>query len=242
MVRIFLKEINSFLDSLIGYAVIAVFLVTMGLLMWVFPETSVLDYGFATMDTLFSLGPFVFVFLIPAITMRSFAEERKLGTLEWLLTKPVSEGAIVMGKFLAAVCLVGLALVPTLIYYLALSQLGNPAGNIDTSGVIGSYVGLMLLAAVFCAAGVLASSLVSNQIVAFLLAAFACFLLYSGFESASALVSDGALALIIRQFGIQYHFDSLARGLIDSRDLAYFFGLGLVLLLGAKTVLSSRSW
>lgn len=242
MVRIFLKEINSFLDSLIGYAVIAVFLVTMGLLMWVFPETSVLDYGFASMDTLFSLGPFVFVFLIPAITMRSFAEERKLGTLEWLLTKPVSEGAIVMGKFLASVCLVALALLPTLIYYFTLSQLGNPAGNIDTSGVIGSYVGLLLLAAVFCAAGILASSFVSNQIVAFLLAAFICFLLYAGFESASALVSDGAFALIIRQCGIQYHFDSLSRGLIDSRDLAYFFGLALVLLLGAKTVLSSRSW
>lgn len=242
MFRILLKEINSFLDSLIGYAVVAVFLVVMGLLMWVFPETSVLDYGFADMETLFSLGPFVFVFLIPAITMRSFAEERKMGTLEWLLTKPLPEGYIVMGKFLAAVCLVIVALAPTLIYYIALYRLGNPEGNMDTSGVIGSYLGLVLLGAVFCAVGVLASSLVANQIVAFLLAAFLCFLLYAGFDSASGLVTDGSLSLVIRQCGIQYHFESLSRGLIDSRDLAYFLGLGGVLLLGAKTVLSCRSW
>lgn len=242
MIRIFLKEINTFLDSLIGYAVVAVFLVTMGLLMWVFPETSVLDYGFATMDTLFTLGPFVFIFLIPAITMRSFAEERKMGTLEWLLTKPVSEGSIVMAKFLAAVCLVAVALLPTLIYYVTLSQLGNPVGNIDTSAVIGSYIGLMLLAAVFCAAGLLASSMVSNQIVAFLLAAFLSFLLYAGFDSASSLAGDGRVALLIRQCGILYHFESLSRGLIDSRDVVYFIGLGGVLLLGARTILSSRSW
>lgn len=242
MLRIFLKEINSFLDSLIGYAVVVVFLVAVGLLMWVFPETSVLDYGFAEMDTLFTLGPFVFIFLVPAITMRSFAEERKMGTLEWLLTKPVSEGDLVLGKFLAAVCLVVLALAPTLIYYVTLYQLGNPVGNVDTSGVIGSYVGLILLGAVFCALGILASSLVANQIVAFLLAALLSFLLFSGFESMAALIADGSIALLVRQVGIQYHFESLSRGLIDSRDVVYFFALGGVLLLGAKTVLSSRSW
>jgi ABC-2 type transport system permease protein len=242
MLRIFLKEINSFLDSLIGYAVVVVFLVAMGLLMWVFPETSVLDYGFADMDTLFTLGPFVFIFLVPAITMRSFAEERKMGTLEWLLTKPVSEAEIVVGKFLAAVCLVVVALIPTLIYYVTLYRLGNPVGNIDTSGVIGSYIGLVLLGAVFCALGILASSLVANQIVAFLLAAFLSFILYTGFESASGLVADGNAALLIRQLGLQYHFESLSRGLVDSRDLVYFLTLGGTLLLGAKTVLSSRSW
>ena len=242
MLRIFLKEINSFLDSLIGYAVVVVFLVAVGLLMWVFPETSVLDYGFAEMDTLFTLGPFVFIFLVPAITMRSFAEERKMGTLEWLLTKPVSEGDLVLGKFLAAVCLVVLSLAPTLIYYVTLCQLGNPVGNVDTSGVIGSYVGLILLGAVFCALGILASSLVANQIVAFLLAALLSFLLFSGFESMAALIADGSIALLVRQVGIQYHFESLSRGLIDSRDVVYFFVLGGVLLLGAKTVLSSRSW
>jgi ABC-2 type transport system permease protein len=242
MVRIFLKEIHGFLDSLIGYAVITVFLVAMGLLMWVFPETSVLDYGFADLETLFSLGPFVFVFLVPAITMRSFAEERKMGTLEWLLTKPVSEGDIVVGKFLAAVSLVILALLPTLVYYITVYQLGNPPGNVDTSGVIGSYIGLVLLGAVFCSAGILASTLVSNQIVAFLLAAFFCFLMYTGFESLSQLISDGQAALMVRQLGIQFHFESLSRGLIDSRDLVYFLGIAVAFLLSAKTVLSSRSW
>lgn len=242
MFRIFLKEINSFLDSLIGYAVVGVFLVAMGLLMWVFPETSVLDYGFADMETLFTLGPFVFIFLVPAITMRSFAEERKLGTLEWLLTKPLSEGSIVMGKFLAAVALVMVSLAPTLIYYVALSRLGNPPGNLDTSGVIGSYIGLILLGGVFCAIGIFSSAMVTNQIVAFLLAAFISFFLYTGFESASQLIADGSAALWIRQMGIQYHFESLGRGLIDSRDLVYFAGVSGILLLGAKSVLSSRSW
>lgn len=242
MLYIFRKEINSFLDSLIGYAVVGVFLVTMGLLMWVFPETSVLDYGFADMETLFTFGPFVFIFLVPAVTMRSFAEERKLGTLEWLLTKPVTEGNIVLGKFLASVCLVVVALLPTASYYFTLLQLGNPAGNIDTSAVLGSYIGLMLLGAVFCSIGIMASSLVANQIVAFLLAALLSFLFYSGFDSVSGLITGGDLALMVRQWGIQYHFESLGRGLIDSRDVIYFITLGGVFLISAKTVLSSRSW
>ncbi len=242
MRQIFLKEINGFLDSLIGYAVVGVFLIAMGLLMWVFPETSVLDYGYADMETLFTLGPFVFIFLVPAITMRSFAEERKMGTLEWLLTKPITEGNIVMGKFLAATCLLIVALVPTLTYYYTLYQLGNPVGNIDASGVIGSYLGLALLGAVFCALGILASTLVANQIVSFMLAAFLCFAFYTGFESASLLFSDGSTSMLVKQLGIRYHFESLSRGLIDSRDLIYFIGMGGVLLLSAKTVLSSRSW
>jgi len=147
-----------------------------------------------------------------------------------------------MGKFLAALCLVIVALLPTLIYYVTLYQLGNPVGNIDASGVIGSYIGLVFLAAAFCALGILASSLVTNQIVAFLLAALLSFLLYSGFDSLAALVTDGGTALLIRQVGIQYHFESLSRGLIDSRDVVYFLTLDGILLLGAKTVLSSRSW
>jgi len=242
MLYIFRKEINNFLDSLIGYAVVGVFLITIGLLMWVFPETSVLDYGFADMETLFTFGPFVFIFLVPAVTMRSFAEERKLGTLEWLLTKPVAEGSIVVGKFLASVSLVVIALLPTVIYYFTLVQLGNPAGNIDTSAVLGSYIGLILLGAMFCSIGILASSMVANQIVAFLLAALLSFLFYSGFDSISGLIADGNLALIVRQWGIQYHFESLSRGLIDSRDVVYFFTLGGVFLVASKTVLSSRSW
>ena len=185
MIQVLSKEFNSFLNSLIAYIVIGVFLTGIGLLMWVFPETSVLEYGYADMETLFSLGPYVYIFLIPAITMRSFAEEAKGGTLELLLTKPLSDWDIILGKFLACFFLVLLSLVPTLIYYFSVYSLGNPVGNIDTPGVIGSYIGLILLGGVFCAIGVFASSVTNNQIVSFIVAAFLCYLLFAGFESLS---------------------------------------------------------
>lgn len=242
MIHIFLKEFNNFLNSLIGYLVVGVFLTVMGLLMWVFPDTSVLRDGYANMDTLFLIGPYIFIFLVPAITMRSFAEERKLGTLELLMTKPLSEAAIVLGKFLAAFLLVIISLAPTLIYYFALSYLGNPEGNIDTPGVMGSYIGMILLGGVFCSIGILASSLTSNQIVSFIVAAFFCFIFYSGFDSAASLFNDGESSLLVKQFGIVYHYESMGKGLIDSRDLVYFLGVGSVLLLFTKVVLSSRSW
>jgi ABC-2 type transport system permease protein len=242
MIRILTKEFNSFLNSLIAYVVIGVFLTGIGLLMWVFPETSVLDYGYADMDTLFSLGPYVFIFLIPAITMRSFAEERKAGTMELLLTKPLTDWDIVLGKFLACFLLVLFALIPTIIYYFSVSSLGNPAGNIDTPGVIGSYIGLALLAGVFCAVGMVASSITSNQIVAFILAAFLCFLVFSGFESISTLNVWSSNTLLIKQFGILYHYEALSKGLIDSRDVIYFISVGGLMLIISKTILSSRSW
>ena len=242
MIRVIAKEFNSFLNSLIAYVVIGVFLTGMGLLIWVFPETSVLEYGYADMDTLFSLGPYVFIFLIPAITMRSFAEEKKSGTMELLLTKPLTDWDIILGKFFACFLLVLFALLPTLIYYYSVWALGNPAGNIDTPGVIGSYVGLALLGGVFCAVGMVASSITSNQIVAFILAAFLCFIVFTGFESISTLNVWSANALVIKQLGILYHYDALSKGLIDSRDVIYFFSVGALLLLVSKTILSARSW
>lgn len=242
MIRVLTKEFNSFLNSLIAYVVIGVFLTGMGLLMWVFPETSVLDYGYADMDTLFSLGPYVFIFLIPAITMRSFAEERKSGTMELLLTKPLTDWDIILGKFLACFLLVLFALLPTVIYYFSVSALGNPAGNIDTPGVIGSYIGLALLAGVFCSVGIVASSTTSNQIVAFILAAFLCFIVFSGFESMSTLNVWSSNALLIKQFGILYHYEALSKGLVDSRDVIYFISVGALMLLISKIILSSRSW
>lgn len=242
MIRVLAKEFNSFLNSLIAYVVIGVFLTGIGLLMWVFPETSVLDYGYADMDTLFSLGPYVFIFLIPAITMRSFAEERKSGTMELLLTKPLTDWDIVLGKFLACFLLVLFALIPTIIYYFSIRALGNPAGNIDTPGVIGSYIGIALLAGVFCSVGIVASSITSNQIVAFILAAFLCFLVFSGFESISTLDVWSSNTLFIKQFGILYHYEALSKGLIDSRDVIYFVSVGALMLLISKTILSARSW
>jgi len=240
MIRIFAKEFNSFLNSLIAYLVIGVFLTGIGLLLWVFPETSVLDYGFADMDTLFSMAPFVFIFLIPAITMKSFAEENKMGTMELLLTKPLSDWDIVLGKFAAAFALTLFALLPSLIYYFSISKLGNPVGNIDTAGVIGSYIGLSLLVLVFCSIGILASSLTVNQIVSFILAAFLCFIFYTGFDSLASL--SGSFALTIKQFGILYHYEALSKGLIDSRDVIYFLSVAGLMLLGAKTVIGSRQW
>jgi ABC-2 type transport system permease protein len=240
MIQIFKKEFKGFLHSLIAYLVIGVFLTASGLLTWVFPETSVLDYGYADLDTLFSLSPYVFVFLIPAITMKSFAEEKKLGTLELLLTKPLTDWDIVLGKYLASLALVLVALAPTVIYYFSLVELGNPVGNIDTASVVGSYLGLILLAAIFCAVGILTSTLSSNQIVSFILAAFFCFLLYTGFDSISSFA--GSQTLLIKQLGILYHYESLSKGLIDSRDVIYSMSVIGLFLLSTKVIIGSRLW
>lgn len=242
MIRILVKEFNAFLDSLIAYIVIGAFLTSMGLLMWVFPETSVLHYGFADMDTLFSLAPYVFMFLIPAITMRSFAEEKRVGTLELLFTRPVTDWEIVLGKFFAGFMLVLFALLPTGIYYLSVYWLGDPPGNLDSSGVAGSYIGLALLGAVFCAVGILASSFSTNQIVSFIIAAFLCFILFSGFDSLAALNLWSSNVLLIKQLGILYHYESLGRGVIDTRDVLYFASLTAILLLATKTIISARTW
>lgn len=242
MIQIFAKEFNSFLNSLIAYIVIATFLTGIGLLMWVFPDTSVLDYGYADMDTLFSLGPYLFVFLIPAITMRSIAEEKRMGTLEFLLTRPITEWDIVGGKFLAGFALVVIAVAPTIVYYFSVYQLGEPAGNVDTPGVIGSYIGLLLLGGVFCTIGILASAISPNQIVSFVMAAILCLLFYTGFDTISSLITAGDVALVIKQWGILYHYDSLSKGLIDSRDIIYFISVAGLMALITKTILSSRLW
>ncbi|MEJ1238505.1 gliding motility-associated ABC transporter permease subunit GldF [Chryseolinea sp. T2] len=242
MLQIFSKEFNSFLNSLIAYVVVGVFLLAIGLLMWVFPDSSVLDYGYADMSTLFSLGPYVFVFLIPAITMRSFSEEKKGGTMELLFTKPLTDLDIIAGKFLACFALVLLALLPTLVYYYSLYTLGNPKGNLDTPGVIGSYIGLAMLAAAFCAIGVMASSLSANQIVAFILGAFLCYLTFAAFDALSALDVWGTRALTVKQLGLLFHYDSMSRGLIDSRDLVYFGSVIFLALSVTKLILGSRQW
>lgn len=242
MIQVLSKEFKSFLSSLIAYVVIGVFLTGIGLLMWVFPETSVLEYGYADMETLFALGPYVFIFLIPAITMRSFAEEVKGGTLELLLTKPLSDWDIILGKFLACFFLFVLAVAPTAIYYLSVYALGNPAGNIDTPGVLGSYAGLVLLGAVFCAIGIFASSVSQNQIVSFIIAAFLCYFLFAGFESLSLINVWSERALFIRELGLLYHYEALSKGLIDSRNLVYFGSEIALMLLITRIIVGARSW
>jgi ABC-2 type transport system permease protein len=242
MLQVLSKEFSSFLNSLIAYVVIGVFLLAMGLLMWVFPETSVMDYGYADMQTLFSLAPYVFIFLIPAITMRSFAEEKKAGTMELLFTKPLSDWDIILGKYFSTFLLSLFALLPTLVYYYCLYMLGNPVGNLDTPGIIGSYIGLSMVAAAFCAVGIFASCITPNQIVAFVVGAFLCFLLFSGFDSISALPFWSANALAVKQWGVLFHYESMSRGLIDTRDVIYFFSLVLLVLSVTKLILGSRQW
>lgn len=242
MKYLLVKEFESFLNSFTAYLVMTVFLTTMGLLVWVFPDTSVLEYGFADMGTVFNVAPYVFIFLVPAITMRSIAEERKSGTLELLFTKPITDWDIVLGKFTASLLLTLLILAPTVVYYYSISQLGSPVGNIDSPGVVGSYLGLVFLGGVFCAIGLLASSLSSNQVIAFVVGAFLCFLLFAGFDSMASLPALSSVALTVRQIGILHHYESISKGLIDSRDVVYFVSVTVLLLLITRINLSSRSW
>lgn len=238
MKTILLKEINEFLDSLIAYLVMGVFLTGIGLLIWIFPDTNVLDYGYATLETLFNLGPYVFMFLIPAITMRSFAEEKRSGTLELLYTLPFRHSEVILGKFLASFFLVLVSLLPTIIYYYSLHALGNPEGNLDTPGITGSYIGLALLGGVFVAIGIFASAITQNQIVSFITAAFLCFFVYTGFDSMAAFAGESALW--VENLGILSHYASMSRGVIDLVDWVYFLGVAFLFILATIQIMRKK--
>ena len=243
MWSIFFKEINSFFSSLIAYIVIGVFLAILGLVMWVFPDTSLLNYNYASLDQLFDLAPIIFMFLIPALTMRSFAEENQTGTIELLATKPLSEFSIIFGKYLACTVLLALAVLPTIIYYYTIYQLGSPPGNLDSGAILGSYLGLILLGQAFVAIGVFASSITNNQIVAFVFATFLCFFFYWGFNYMSRLpFFVGKLDALVQMLGIDYHYFSISRGVIDSRDILYYFSLSGIFILLTHLVLQKRKW
>lgn len=239
MWAIYKKEIRQFLNALIAYVVIGVFLTGIGLLTWVFPDTSVLNFGYADLETLFGLGPFVLMFLIPAITMRMFAEENKSGTLELLFTKPITDWQIILGKYWAALTIVFIAIIPTLIYAYSISQLGNPVGNLDVPGIAGSYIGLLLIASVFVAIGLLASSLSENQIISFILAVFLCFLMFAGLFSASGLFS-GQWTIYIKELSLSYHYEAMSRGLIDTRNLSYLISISAFMLIITQLKLGAR--
>jgi ABC-2 type transport system permease protein len=218
------------------------FLLVTGLFLWVFPESSILDYGYAGLDSFFDIAPYLFIFLIPAISMRSLAEEKKDGTFELLATRPLSDWDIVFGKFLACLTIVIITLIPTLIYYLSVYQLGITKGNIDTGAVIGSYIGLILLASAFTAIGLFCSSLSNNQIISFTLAVVMSYLSFSGFDSFSAIISLQSIASILTAFGINEHYISLSRGVLDTRDLIYFLSFSTLFLVLTQTKLGSRKW
>ena len=218
-----------------------VFLVFMGLLMWLFTDTSILESNYATIDQLFSIAPMIFIFLVPAVTMRSFADEFKDGTYELLAVYPIEEWKIVLAKFFANGTLIAIILLPTLIYVYSVYQLGSPKGNLDVGATVGSYLGLILLAFVFVAIGLFSSSITSNQIVGFALGAFFCFFFLWAFQFVSTLpIFYGKVDDLIQRIGINYHYSSISRGVIDTRDIIYFISVIIFFLFLSMAILEKR--
>ncbi|MDI1353698.1 MAG: gliding motility-associated ABC transporter permease subunit GldF [bacterium] len=246
MFTLYLKEIRSFLSSLIGYMAICVFITLISVFMWIIPSDgggyNILDNGFANIDPLFFIAPWVYLFLIPAITMRSFSEEKKNGTIELLLTRPLTDLQIVMAKYFAAFSLVIVSLLPTLVYYYSVHSLGAPKGNLDTGGMWGSYLGLLFLGAGFVSIGVFASSIAENQVIAFIIAMLLCFFFYVGFEYLADSGLFGRSAALLKSMGINDHYLSMSRGVMDTRDILYFASLIALFNLFTKLVLESRKW
>ncbi|MBC7554515.1 MAG: gliding motility-associated ABC transporter permease subunit GldF [Taibaiella sp.] len=242
MRSIFIKEINSFFSSIVGYVALLVFLIACGLFLWVIPDYSILGYGYAAMDRFFELAPWLLLLLVPAVTMRSFADEFRSGTIEWLSTKPVTTLEIIMGKYLATLALIFFALLPTLIYVYTIANLALPDNTPDAAGIIGSYIGLFFLAASFAAVGVFCSSLTGNQIVGFLISLLSCYLLYSGFEHLSRLpdLSSG-IDYYLSMAGMEFHYNSISRGLIDTRDVIYFLSVIVLFVALTRFSLSGRT-
>jgi len=238
MWTLFRKEISGFFSTLTGYLVISVFLVLNSLFIWIIPgDFNVIESGYATLDPLFAIAPWVFLFLVPAITMRMFSEEKRMGTLELLYTRPVTHLQIVLSKFLASWALVLLSLLPTLIFFWSVSRIGSPPGNIDTGGTWGSYTGLLFLGGIYAAIGIFASSLTSNQVVAFILALVVSFLLYLGFDFLGSLAGTGQVRYLLLRLGIDYHYNSMSRGVLDSRDIIYFLLVMSLCLAATRSVL-----
>ena len=243
MFAIFKKEINGFFSSLTGYIVIIVFLLINSLFMWVFPgEWNIFDNGYAGLDTLFFISPWVFMFLVPAVTMRMIAEEKRQGTMELIYSRPITERGIVYGKYFASVALVLLALLPGVIYYISVYQLGESPGNLDKGGTMGSFLGLFFLASVYASAGIYASSLTDNQVIAFILAVVICFVLFMGFDSFAYLPGLKKLDEFVIRLGINEHYKSISRGVIDIKDVIYFAAVAILFNEATRFHLISRKW
>lgn len=241
MLTLLKKEINEFFSSITGYIVVTVFLLATGLFMWVFPgQFNVLDSGYATLNSLFTIAPWIFLFLVPAVTMRMIADEKKSGTMELLLTRPITDMQIVTAKYFSAILLVLIALLPTLIYFISVYHLGNPQGNIDVGGTTGSYIGLFFLAAIYTAIGVFSSSLTNNQIISFIIAVILSFFFYMGFDFLGSMAIFSGIDTFIVDLGINAHYKSMSRGVIDTRDVVYFVSVVVVFLYLTKSVVQSR--
>jgi len=235
MKPILLKELNSFFSSPIAYLVIAVYLLINGLFLWVFKgDLNVLHAGFADLNSYFFLAPWIFIFLIPAITMRSFSDEINTGTIELLKTKPITTWQLILGKYFGSLILVVLAIMPTLIYAFSIYQLGNPIGNLKFGATFGSFIGLLFLAGTYTAIGIFSSTISKNQIVSFITSVFLSFFLYYGFEAIANFNIFGNLDYTIQNIGMKAHFNSISKGVIDTRDLVYFISVTLFFLLLTK--------
>ncbi len=223
MFSLYKKEIAAFFCSATGYLVVSVFLILTSLFLWIIPgEMNILYSGYATLEPLFSIAPWIYLFLVPAIAMRLFAEERRTGTLELLLIRPLSPLKIVLAKYLAGLTLVLLSIAPTITYVIIVWNLGTPVGNLDVGGTIGSYIGLIFLAMIYMAIGIFSSSITDNQIVAFVTAVALCFIFYNGFDAIGSIPTFSSVESTISSFGIDSHYASMSRGVLDSRDIVYF--------------------
>jgi ABC-2 type transport system permease protein len=243
MYSIFLKEIKGYFSSLVGYIVVITLLFICGLFMWILPATNLLDFGYLSLEKFFSFAPWVLLFLIPAITMRMFPDELKSGTIEILLTKPISELQIILGKYFASLVLVLLALLPTIIYVFSLRFLASEGHKMDTGGILGSYIGLFFLSASFCAIGVFASSITSNQIVGFLVSLIGCLVFYFGFEAISSIPAfSGGIDYVLSAIGLSSHYNNISRGVIDTRDIIYFLSIVIIFILATQIILKKRNW
>jgi len=243
MFAIFRKEISGFFSSLTGYIVIIVFLLINSLFMWVFPgEWNIFDNSYAGLDTLFLLSPWVFLFLVPAVTMRMIAEEKRLGTMELIYSRPITERGILWGKYLASVSLVLLALLPCIIYYISVYMLGDSPGNLDKGGTLGAFIGLFFLASVYASAGLFASSLTDNQVIAFIIAVLICFVMFMGFDSFAYLPGLKKFDEFVLRLGINEHYKSISRGVLDIKDIVYFVAVVAIFNECTRLQLLSRKW
>lgn len=240
MRALYLKEIKSFLSSILGYIFIAIFLVTTWLFLWIISDDfNLLEGGIADLIPFFNLAPLILLILIPAVTMRSFAEEKRTGTIELLYTRPISDLKILLAKYFAGVSLVVICLLPTLVYYISMHYLGNPIGVIDDGAAITSYLGLILLGASFVAIGIFSSSITKNQIVAFIIAMFLCWFLFSGFDLLGSYATFAGLDSVIKSLGMASHYSSIKKGVLVLSDLVYFFSLIAFFLFATHAVLKS---
>ena len=225
------KELRQFFSNLTGYIAITLFLLVTGLFLFVLKDSNIFDFGYATLDKFFELAPWILLFLIPAITMRTLAEEFKTGTFELLQTRPLTRWQVVLGKYFSILIVLVFVIIPTFIYIITIKEL-SAQGSIDTGGITGSYIGLFFLAAVFSAIGVCCSSFTNNAVVSFLLSAFSCLVLYFGFNAISKLpVFQGGADYYMEMLGIDFHYSSISRGVLDSRDIIYFLSIIFLFLL-----------